>query len=171
MTDPFIGEIRIFAGNFAPRGYAFCDGQLLPISQNTALFSVLQTTYGGDGRTTVGLPNLQNRAAMHSGHGPGLTNRQLGNTGGEDTVTLQANQLPAHNHSLAGISSVRGNDGSPSNNTVSGAPIYADAGSATSTMAASAVTNTGGNQPHQNRQPYLGLSFIVALAGAYPSKS
>jgi len=171
MSEPFIAEIKIFAGNFAPRGFAFCNGQLLPISQNTALFSLIGTTYGGDGRTTTGLPNLQGRAVMHPGRGPGLTARRLGETGGTTSVTLNEAQLPNHNHVVQGVASA--DQASPGSGVVPGnAPMYADPAAGTVVdMADGAVAETGGNQAHSNVQPYLVMNFIIALVGLYPSRS
>lgn len=179
MSEPFIAEIRIFAGNFAPRSWAFCDGQLLPISQNTALFSLIGTTYGGDGRTTTALPNLQGRAAMHPGRGPGLTARQLGQRGGEETVTLTEAQMPNHNHNLVADNNP-GNFGgggpdtsSPVNahlaNTTSTGQFYADGSSNNTNMNAS--TSSGATQAHNNLQPLIAINFIIALQGLYPSRS
>jgi len=172
MSDPFIGEIKIFAGNFAPRGYAFCNGQLLPISQNTALFSILGTTYGGDGRTTLGLPNLQDRAPMHPGRGPGLTQRRLGQTGGTDTVTLTEAQIPHHRHNITGTNS-ENTEQSPVNNLFgksSEQDIYRSGAESFSGMSSSAIGSNGGGQAHNNRQPYLVLNYIIALVGTYPSR-
>lgn len=172
MSEPFIAEIRIFAGNFAPRSWAFCDGQLLPIAQNTALFSLIGTTYGGDGRTTTALPNLQGRAPMHPGRGPGLTDRRLGQSLGVETVTLTEAQLPNHLHSLMGsISNV--NQATPGNNTF-GQRVRAYNSNATSNLAAmapQALPTVGGGQAHNNMQPFLVLNFIIALQGLYPSRS
>jgi microcystin-dependent protein len=171
-SEPFVGEIQIFAGNFAPRGYAFCDGQLLQIAQNTALFSLLGTTYGGDGRTTVGLPNLQGRAAMHTGRGPGLTNRTLGQVGGQEDVTLTTSQMPSHSHSAL-ATDARGDDVSPEGNIWarrSRDRDYSDTAPNVS-MSASALTSVGGGQSHTNMQPYLTLHYIIALQGTYPSRS
>jgi len=174
MSEPFLGEIRMFGGNFAPRGWAFCNGQLLSIAQNSALFAILGTTYGGDGRTTFGLPNLQGRAAMHWGQGPGLTPRTLGETGGTETVTLNAQQMPAHTHTAA-ASSAKGNTNSPIGKVWS-----KDAGvqSATytgntpdGTMAANAIGTTGGSLPHDNMPPFQCVSFIIALQGIFPSRN
>jgi microcystin-dependent protein len=162
MSEPFIAEVRIFAGNFAPRGWAFCNGQLLPISQNTALFSLIGTTYGGDGRTTTALPS----------HGPGLSSRRLGEKGGADTVTLNDSHMPAHMHSMRGVSDAP-NQSSPAGARLAAAPMY-EAGDTTGTLAdlaSSAMSNTGGVQAHNNRQPYLGLFFIIALVGVYPSRN
>ncbi|MDF1606911.1 tail fiber protein [Hoeflea sp. YIM 152468] len=174
MSEPFVAEIRIFAGNFAPRGWAFCDGQLLPVSQNTALFSLIGTAYGGDGRSTTALPNLQGRAPMHSGRGPGLTSRRLGQRGGVEMVTLSEAQMPNHTHTM------RGN----TNDSISGDPsansfAFSDGGFAYSTtntntdlvdMADEALPNAGASQPHNNLQPYLTMNFIIALQGLYPSR-
>jgi len=167
MSEPFIAEVRIFAGNFAPRGWAFCDGQLLPVAQNTALFSLIGTTYGGDGRTTTALPNLQDRAAMHPGRGPGLTPQRLGQQGGAETVTLSEAQIPAHTHVPKG-SAMPASSGSPTSSRVlASSKIY---GSAVD-LVAMGGSNTGGGKAHHNKQPYLGLNFIIALTGLYPSRS
>lgn len=172
MSEPFIAEIRIFAGNFAPRGWAFCNGQLLPVSQNTALFSLIGTTYGGDGRTTTALPNLQGRAPMHPGRGPGLTSRRLGQRGGVESVTLSEAQMPNHRHGMM-ISTRGANAGSLSNDN----STYADglnmwSSSADGTrLASSAVSSQGGSLAHNNMQPYIAINFIIALVGLYPSRS
>jgi microcystin-dependent protein len=171
MSEPFIAEIKIFAGNFAPRGYAFCDGQLLPISQNTALFSLIGTIYGGDGRTTCGLPNLQGRAPMHPGRGPGLTPRVLGERSGAEQVTLTQNQLGSHTHPLR----ARGDDpnsDSPASAVAAstGDPAFAEPSNLV-TMAPESIASTGEGQSHANMQPFLVLNFIIALVGLYPSRS
>jgi len=173
MSDPFVAEIKIFAGNFAPRGWSFCEGQLLPISQNTALFSLIGTTYGGDGRTTTGLPNLKARAPMHPGNGPGLTNRRLGDTGGVATVTLIQNQLPNHTHATEVIQSNADNDDPSSDRTLANStPGEAyHAKDTAANMAPQAVSNYGNGQAHNNLQPYLSMYFIIALVGTYPSRS
>jgi len=172
MSEPFVAEIRIFAGNFAPRGWAFCNGQLLPISQNTALFSLIGTTYGGDGRTTTALPDLQGRAPMHPGRGPGLTARRLGERGGVETVTLSEAQMPNHNHTVEG--SVRtGNQDDPNGQYPAigvGATLWGAASNLVA-MASQALPDTGGSQAHNNMQPYLTMNFIIALVGLYPSRS
>lgn len=174
MSEPFIAEIRIFAGNFAPRNWAFCDGQLLPISQNTALFSLIGTTYGGDGRTTCALPNLQGRVPMHPGRGPGLTSRRLGQQGGVEMVTLSEAQMPNHNHALNAVPDPA-EAPSPANNAVArsvGGTFYqTDATQNTVSMAAQALPNTGGSQAHNNLQPFLVMNFIIALQGLYPARS
>ena len=171
MSDPFIAEIKIFAGNFAPRGWAFCDGQLLEISQNTALFSLIGTTYGGDGRTTTALPNLRDRAPMHAGNGPGLTMRRLGANGGVATVTLTPTQIPPHTHQ-GRVVEEDATQADPANNALGIADenVYTDAGTSVP-MGPNAIGNTGGGGPHQNRQPYLGLYFIIALVGTFPSRN
>jgi len=171
--DLFVGEIRLFAGNFAPTGWALCDGQLLPISQNTALFSLLGTFYGGDGKSNFALPNLQGRFPIHQGTGPGLTPRSVGETGGAASVTLAKNQVPAHRHALkAALSPGTGTPGSNSSlSPVSGgAPVYRIPANRVS-MDAATVGTTGASQPHENRQPYLTLSFIIALQGVYPPRT
>lgn len=175
--EPYIGEIRMFAGNFAPRGWAFCNGQLLAISQNTALFSLLGTTYGGNGQTTFGLPNLQGRYAMHWGQGNGLSPRTIGETAGNETVTLTTSQIPMHNH-LMNASSVQGNAKTPANNfnavyidpnSGSGVEIYGTTSSGT--MNPGAISNTGGSNPHDNMPPFQCVTFIIALEGIFPSRN
>jgi microcystin-dependent protein len=172
MSNPFLGEIRIFGGNFAPRGWAFCNGQLLPISQNTALFSLLGTTYGGDGRTTFALPDLQGRFPMHPGQGAGLSVHVLGEPGGESTVTLGEAEVPPHNHAMFATDSYATTD-TPSPSVglaqTAGAPIYAGAGDLV--PLADAVVAEGGDQAHANRPPYLALSFIIAMQGIFPARN
>jgi microcystin-dependent protein len=173
VSEPFIAEIRIFAGNFAPRGWAFCNGQLLPIAQNTALFSLIGTTYGGDGRTTTGLPNLQGRAPMHPGRGPGLTDRRLGQRGGVETVTLSEAQMANHSHQMTASPNPGEQPGPGSGNALAravGATAYTAASNLVSLNAAT-MPQTGGGQAHNNLQPYLTLNFIIALTGLYPSRS
>ncbi len=174
MSEPFIAEIRIFAGNFAPRGWAFCNGQLLPIPQNTALFSLIGTIYGGDGRTTTALPNLKGRAPMHPGRGPGLTSRRLGQKGGVEMVTLSEAQMPAHPHTLRGVTgrSGIGNSADPSNNAlaVTTGNSYQSVTTNNTPMASGDLPNAGGSQAHNNLQPYLAMNFIIALVGLYPSR-
>ena len=171
MSEPFIGQIQIWGGNFAPRGWAFCTGALLPIAQNTALFSILGTTYGGDGRTTFGLPNLIERAPMHPGNGPGLTPRRLGDTGGAATVTLNLNQIIEHNHDLGG-SGNDNNSSTPIGNVpgvAEGDPPYRS--TSDTTMLGTALAPVGGGGGHNNLQPTLGLSFVIAITGTFPSRS
>lgn len=169
MSEPFIAEIRIFAGNFAPRGWAFCNGQLLPVSQNTALFSLIGTTYGGDGRTTTALPNLQGRAPMHPGRGPGLTSRRLGQRGGTEMVSLSEAQMPNHTHSL--MTSIEDGDRrSPGNSSFGrGTALYGPPNNL-GAMDSNTLANSGGSQPHNNMQPFLAINFIIALTGLYPSR-
>ncbi|MDO8941048.1 MAG: tail fiber protein [Methylicorpusculum sp.] len=178
-SEPFIAEIKMFGGNFAPRGYAFCDGQLLPISQNTALFSLLGTTYGGDGRTTFALPDLRGRVAIQPGSGPGLSDYTLGQKGGAESVTLTAQEMPSHTHAITAAlkgTAVAGNNDSPAGNTLAlkarssnystTAPaVDMQAGSVTAT-----AVSTGGSQAHENRMPYLGIYHIIALQGIFPSR-
>lgn len=174
MSEPFVAEIRIFAGNFAPRSWAFCDGQLLPITQNTALFSLIGTTYGGDGRTTTALPDLQGRVPMHPGRGPGLTSRRLGQRGGVETVALSESQMPNHNHALMGFT-FPGNTGSPTSSRTfalsNGGPLYANTLGGGGDFAEQALPSAGGGQAHNNMQPFIAVNFIIALQGLYPSRS
>jgi len=174
MSDPFLAEIRMFCGNFAPVGWATCDGQLLPISQSTALFSLLGTQYGGDGRTTFALPNLQARAPLGQGQGPGLSSYVVGQDVGEATVTLLASELPVHTHTANGRAA-DGTHPSPAANMWGQARVgrvndlmYGTP--ATTTMSGGALATVGGGQPHNNRPPYLTVLFIIALQGIYPPR-
>jgi microcystin-dependent protein len=178
MANPFVAEIRIFPFNFAPTGWAFCNGQILPLSQNTALFSLLVTTYGGDGKSNFALPNLQGNAAMHWGQGPGLSLHDLGETGGSDTVTLLQTEMPSHTHTINCIDGPRvaGQSGQPGNAVpvkTGGTPANAFTIGATQnqTMATNMVAIVGGSQPHNNLMPYLTLNFCIALQGVYPPRS
>lgn len=172
MSEPFVAEIRIFAGNFAPRSWAFCDGQLLPVSQNTALFSLIGTTYGGDGRSTTALPNMQGRAAMHPGRGPGLTSRRLGQRGGTQAVTLSEAQMPSHNHSWRAAAEPADLQAPASNRAMTRSSENAYTGAANPVkMADQMLISNGGSQPHNNVQPLLAMNFIIALQGLYPSRS
>lgn len=175
MSDQFVAEIRIFAGNFAISGWAFCNGQLLPISQNTALFSLLGTTYGGDGKSNFALPNMQGNAPMQQGQGPGLSFRGLGETGGEQSVTLLQSEMPSHKHSvLAGATS---DSADPTNRAWGSGQkgfgnVYTPSVQATNVnMNPSGLSIAGGSQPHNNMMPYLGLTFIIALQGIFPPRS
>ena len=172
MAEPFIAEISIFAGNFNPRGWAFCNGQLLPIAQNTALFSLIGTIYGGDGRTTTALPNLQGRLPMHPGRGPGLTTRAVGQRGGNETVTLTANELPSHAHTARAVDRVARDDDPVDNQFAAGRSIgyWVDQAQGTEVGMADSV-NTGGSQAHANLMPFRVVSYIIALVGLYPSRS
>lgn len=176
MTDPFIGEIRIFAGNFAPYGWALCNGQLLPISQNTALYSIIGKTYGGDGKTNFALPNLQGRIPLHFGQGPGLSNRNLGEPIGSETVSLSGNQMPAHSHSATIKAANAGSINQPENNLfgkILRTNMYSTPDAALTNMAEGSLSlqNAGGSLAHNNMQPYLTLNFIIALTGVYPPRS
>lgn len=172
MSEPFVGEIRMFAGNFAPRGWAFCDGQLLAVSQNDALFSLLGTTYGGDGRTTFGLPDMRGRIPVHAGSGPGLSPRRLGSNAGTEEETLTVNQLPFHSHPLtakSAVATVR----NPQGKVLAQPPtfLYTDIPTKPLVdMSPEAVGNAGGSRSHTNLMPFLCVHFIIALFGIYPSR-
>ncbi|MEM7582826.1 MAG: tail fiber protein [Acidobacteriota bacterium] len=171
MSEPFVGEIRMFAGNFAPRGWAFCDGQLLAVSQNDALFSLLGTIYGGDGRTTFGLPDLRGRIPLHQGTGPGLSQRRLGSKGGAEKVTLTTNQLASHTHDWNANTQVATGD-APQGKVVAAPAVgrlYAQVDQ-TASLASTTIANTGGSQSHTNLMPTLCINFIIALFGIYPSR-
>jgi microcystin-dependent protein len=173
MADPFVAEIRIFPFNFAPKGWAWCNGQLLPISQNTALFSLLGTTYGGDGKSTFALPNLEGSAPMHPGQGPGLSLHDLGETGGSETVSLLESEIPSHTHTLMASTSTANQPGPNQNNSlarVQGATPYGPATNLVM-MAPQALAPAGGDQPHNNMMPYLTLYFCIALQGVFPPRS
>ena len=177
MADPFIAEIRIFPFNFAPKGWAFCNGQIIPLAQNTALFSLLGTTYGGDGKSNFALPNLQGSFVMGHGRGPGLSERYQGESGGAASVTLLASEMPAHSHQLMATASPTSS--SPAGNAMSPAvappstavPVYRGSPTNKVNMAADAVAIAGSSLPHNNRQPYLALNFCIALQGVYPPRS
>ena len=172
MAEPFVGEIRMFAGNFAPRGWAFCDGQLLAVSQNDALFSLLGTIYGGDGRTTFGLPDLRGRLPLHAGTGPGLSPRRLGAKSGAEKVTLTVNQLPSHNHEFRGTNDLSASP-NPSSNVVSRSTSvdgYIRNEVANQNLNSDTLTHIGGSRSHTNIMPYLCVHFIIALFGIYPSR-
>ena len=173
MADPFVAEVRIFPFNFAPKGWAFCQGQLLPLSQNTALFSLLGTTYGGDGKSTFALPNMEGNACMHPGQGPGLSLHDLGETGGSQTVTLLESEIPAHAHAVR-ASTDDADLKAPSSNRswARGNPgfIYFNAAPNVA-MSDQALAPAGGAQPHNNLQPYLTLNFCIALQGVYPPRT
>jgi microcystin-dependent protein len=176
MADPFVAEIRIFPFNFAPTGWAFCDGQLLPISQNTALFSLLGTTYGGDGKSTFALPDLQGSAPMHPGQGPGLSLHDLGETGGTEAVTLLQSEMPAHAHGVGRARAEAGDSLLPGNcvwamaGAGRGAAALYIAGPPTGKVEQFSIAPTGGGLPHNNMQPYLTLNFCIALQGVFPQR-
>lgn len=175
MADPFVAEIRIFPFNFAPKGWAFCDGQLMPLSQNTALFSLLGTTYGGDGKSTFALPDLQGRAPMHTGQGPGLSLHDLGEEGGAETITLLESEVPVHSHSLM-ASTQPGEDAAPNPGEALGrsvgASLYQTATNSNIVqLYPGALAPAGGDQPHNNMMPYLAFNFCIALQGVYPPRT
>jgi microcystin-dependent protein len=187
MSEPFIGEIKMVGFNFAQRGWDFCNGQLLPISQNTALFSLLGTTFGGDGRTTFGLPDLRGRSAVNPGRGPGLSGYRSGERGGQEEVTLTQNEMPAHTHIATntsdlkvGVSNQGVNTDSPAGSVFAvGEEDVFRSGAANTTMDASSIagsvtttnSSTGGSLPHTNLSPFLGMNHLIALVGLYPSRS
>lgn len=175
MADPFVAEIRIFPFNFAPTGWAWCDGQLMPLSQNTALFSLLGTTYGGDGKSNFALPDLQGRAPMHPGQGPGLSLHDLGETGGSETVTLLESEIPAHSHTLRGnFNTADVNDPSPARSLARSDPgtLYqSDTATNLTQMSFNSLTVAGGSLPHNNLQPYLTFYFCIALQGVFPPRT
>ena len=166
--EPFLGQLLLVPYNFAPLGWAFCNGQLLSIAQNTALFSLLGTTYGGDGKSTFALPDLRGRVPLSAGQGPGLSLYDLGQAGGVEAVTLNLSQIPAHSHSVNAQSGDAA-DTSPQNNLPAAGGAYNP--NANTTMAANMVGTSGGSQPHENRAPYLTLNWIIALQGIFPSRS
>ena len=171
MSDPFVAEIRVLPFNFAPRGWASCDGQLMPISQNTALFSLVGTYYGGDGKSTFALPNLGGRFATSSGMGPGLSPRDVGEAVGQAAVSLLASEMPGHSHALMASATPASTSpaGSVMAPTANGSSVYRAPG-APAPMAATAIGPVGGSQPHENRQPYLALTFCIALQGIFPAR-
>jgi microcystin-dependent protein len=172
--DPFVAEIRIFPFNFAPKGWAWCDGQLLPLSQNTALFSLLGTTYGGDGKSNFALPDLQGRAPMHPGQGPGLSLHDLGETGGSETVSLLESEIPAHSHAFRASpddADLKAPTPSRSLARSIGGFLYQSSAAGLQNMSDSALAPAGGDQPHNNMQPYLTFYFCIALQGVYPPRT
>jgi len=182
MADPFLGQIMLFAGNFAPRGWATCDGQLLSISTNTALFSILGTTYGGNGTTTFALPDLRGRVALHQGTGPGLSQYVPGEAAGVENVTLTQGTMPAHNHAATVTINPAASPLSASDDPTNGVPaggsgqnVYAGAPDGTTKMnagmATAVVAPAGGNQPHENRQPFLCMTYCIAVQGIFPSRN
>ncbi len=174
MADPFVAEIRIFPFNFAPKGWAFCDGQLMPLSQNTALFSLVGTYYGGNGKSNFALPDLQGRAAMHPGQGQGLSLHDLGETGGVESLTLLDSEMPAHTHTLRGTNAL-GDSPTPAGNSLarfSALNAYQQNQTANLVpMAPEALPAVGGGLPHNNMQPYLTFNFCIALQGVFPPRS
>lgn len=181
MTQPYVGEVTIYAFNFAPRDWAFCNGAQLAIAQNAALFSIIGTTYGGNGTTTFALPNIQNNAVMAQGQSPGLSNYVLGQLSGQETVTLNQQQMPAHNHTVSGYAPAAATDFklAPAQNYWIGSRaggsstsfLFAQNPGANQFFAAQVVSTSGGNQPHMNQQPYIGMNFCIALYGIFPSRN
>lgn len=171
MADPFVAEIRIVPFNFAPKGWAWCDGQLLPLSQNTALFSLLGTTYGGNGKSNFALPDLQGRAPMHPGQGPGLSLHDLGESGGSETVSLLTSEIPGHRHQAYG-SGADADTAAPGNASWAGSEFGDSLRTpASGTFGPEALASAGGSLPHNNMQPYLTLYFIIALQGVFPPRT
>ncbi|SFG45219.1 Microcystin-dependent protein [Duganella sp. CF458] len=175
MSNPYVGEIRMFGGNFAPAGWAFCDGQLLPISENETLFTLIGTTYGGDGQSTFALPDMRSRVPLHSGSLQGRT-FTIGEMGGAESVTLTSQHIPNHNHTIIG-STERGSGaftnltGYPAATVTAGTALYGTSDNNVQPMAAGAITPAGGSQPHDNMAPYLGVNFIISLFGIFPQQS
>jgi microcystin-dependent protein len=173
MGQPYIGEIRLVGFNFAPAGWAFCNGQLMAISENETLFNLIGTTYGGDGQSTFALPNLQSRVIIHQGQGPGLSNYIIGEIAGVETVTVTTAQLPIHNHT-ANCSSSAGSESSPVGHiwSADAAGLTAEySNSQNGQMNAAAIGQSGGNQPHENRMPFLAMNYIISLFGIFPSQT
>jgi microcystin-dependent protein len=174
MADPFVGEIRMFAFNFPPTGWAYCNGQLMPISQNTALFSILGTFYGGDGKSTFALPDLQGRVPLHQGQGQGLVQRFLGEESGTEAVTLLSSEMPAHNHQMQAHALDGGDVQLPSAQSLFaasvGGKVYQPTPTPGKVLALQALAPVGGDQPHNNLQPYLALNFCIALQGIFPPR-
>ena len=175
MADPFVAEIRIFPFNFAPKGWAWCDGQILPLSQNTALFSLLGTTYGGDGKSNFALPNMQGNAPMHPGQGPGLSLHDLGETGGSETVQLLPSEMPAHSHAMNASGDPADNN-QPGGNMAAkplgrGNSLYTTVTSPLVSMNINELAPSGGGLPHNNMMPYLTLYFCIAMQGVFPPRT
>lgn len=171
MSTPYVGEIRLFAGNFAPVGWALCQGQLLSIADNDVLFQLIGTTYGGDGQQTFAMPDLRGRLPVHQGQGPGLSSRVIGEVGGSETVTLTLAQMPVHSHAMAG-SSAAASMGSPGGAMLATTAVNSyDTSAGSTAMAAGAIGSSGASQPHQNMGPTLALNYIIALFGIFPSQA
>lgn len=173
MSEPFLGEVRMFGGNFPPRGWLFCDGQLLPINSNQALFSLLGTIYGGDGRTTFALPQLKGRIPVGTGEGPGLSRKSIGERAGAERVSLTAAEIPAHSHPISASTNASSNAQSPVDAATgdTGAALYGEPTSPPVAMSSDGVANAGGSQLHENMAPFQAVSFIIAITGTFPSRS
>jgi len=173
MSEPFLAEVRMVGFDFAPRGWAFCDGQILPISQNQSLYSLLGTTYGGDGRTSFALPDLRGRTPIHVGRSDGGEQHALGSKGGEEAHTLSVNEMPLHDHSFT-ASSAQGTTDVPQTNQVlsrSARDVYRDQATSLTSLIPAAIANTGGSRAHENMQPFLAVNFCIALQGLFPSRN
>jgi microcystin-dependent protein len=173
MSQPFVGEIRMGGWNFAPQGWAFCDGQVLSIAENSVLFNLIGTTYGGDGQTTFALPDLRGRVPIHQGQGPGLSSRAISQSGGEESVSLALSQIPSHSHALQASANASTAAAGPAGNLVANAGttnVYASGPPGTD-MSATAVGSAGGSQPHNNLAPYQCVSYIISLFGVFPSQN
>ncbi len=173
MAEPFVGEIRMFPYQFAPRNWAYCDGEILPIAQNQLLFAVISNLYGGDGRNTMAVPDLRGRSPMHSGRGPGLSYHQLSEQSGVSGIVLEQLNLPSHNHTATVVNQA-GEQTKATNNFIANAPgvrEYKESPASLAPLNTSALSDTGGNQAHENRQPYLAVPFCIALEGLYPPRS
>jgi microcystin-dependent protein len=172
MANPFVGEIRMFAGNFPPVGWAFCDGSLVAIAENETLFTLIGTTYGGDGQSTFALPDLRGRVPVHQGNGPGLTPRTIGESGGSETTTLLAAQMPAHSHALSASTSAATAAAGPGGVLAASATTsFYGSGPPSTAMGVGAITPVGGGQPHDNMAPFQAVSFIISLFGIFPSQN
>jgi microcystin-dependent protein len=172
MSQPYVGEIRIFAGNFAPAGWMFCNGSLIAIGQNETLFNLIGTTYGGDGQQTFALPDLRGRVPVHQGQGSGLSARTMGEFSGTETVTITPNQMAVHRHTLKASSSLSNGASGPGGVLAATAvKIYDNISPPSDSMAAQAVSPQGGGQPHNNMAPFLGISYIISLFGVFPSQA
>lgn len=173
MDNPFIGTVMLFGGNFPPRGFLFCNGQTMSIAQNTALFALLGTTYGGNGQTTFALPDLRGRVPIHFGQGPGLSNFNLGEVGGAETVTLLSTEMPQHTHTV-NVNTGNGTTNNPTGNFFAATPAflqYTNGAANNTSFIPNSIGNAGGSQPHNNLQPYLAINYCIAIEGIFPSRN
>lgn len=172
MANPYVGEIRMFGGNFAPAGWAFCDGRLLPITENDTLFNLIGTTFGGDGQSSFGLPDLRGRVPVHMGAGPSLSNRIIGESGGSETVTLTMAQMAAHSHTMSASTAASSPTAGPNGGVLATSPTqFYGGGAPVVPMDQAAVTPSGGSQPHENMAPFQAVSFIISMFGIFPSQA